>query len=451
MTAPRVVTPPPGPRSRALMERQERVLYPGLAHGTYPFVAARKAGWTVEDVDGNVYADLASGSGSVPLGAAPPAIVEAAVEAIRRFGNEDTHALTTELVAPLAERLLALAPASLTRLDIALNGTEAIETALRVMRRATGRPIVVGFHSAYHGESSLTAALGAEHHEIAAGARALVGGFEHIPYPHPYRSPFGPPRPGGSGDATVDYLRDHVLFHAVDPREVAGVVIEPIVGSGGVLEPPATFWPALTALCEEFGWLLCLDEVKTGFGRTGTLFAAERWDLQPDLMCLGKAMGGGVMPIGALLGSERALGGFDGPLDRQHVVVAAGLLRRRAGDARRVRRRRRAGERAGAGRRRARGARRAAGALRPRRRRARGRRLHRARARRRPGHPRARAGAAGGARLRVPGPRRPVRLEHDVPERPAVAGDGARRPPARPRAGRRRRRGGHGGALTSGG
>ena len=310
MTAPHVVTPPPGPRSRALMERQERVLYPGLAHGTYPFVAARKAGWTVEDVDGNVYADLASGSGSVPLGAAPPAIVDAAVEAIRRFGNEDTHAITTELVAPLAERLLAVAPASLTRLDIALNGTEAIETALRVMRRATGRPIVVGFHSAYHGESSLTAALGAEHHEIAAGARALVGGFEHIPYPHPYRSPFGPPRPGGSGDATVDYLRDHVLFHAVDPREVAGVVIEPIVGSGGVLEPPATFWPALTALCEEFGWLLCLDEVKTGFGRTGTLFAAERWDLQPDLMCLGKAMGGGVMPIGALLGSERALGGF---------------------------------------------------------------------------------------------------------------------------------------------
>ncbi len=311
MTAPRIVVTPPGPRSRELMDRQERVLYPGLAHGTYPFVAARKNGWTVEDVDGNVYADLASGSGSVPLGAAPPAIVEAAVEAIRRFGNEDTHAITTELVAPLAERLLALAPASLTRLDIALNGTEAIETALRVMRRATGRPIIVGFHSAYHGESSLTAALGAEHHEIAAGARALVGGFEHIPYPHPYRSPFAPPRPGGSGDATVDYLRDHVLFHAVDPREVAGVVIEPIAGSGGVLEPPETFWPALTALCEEFGWLLCLDEVKTGFGRTGTLFSAERWDLRPDLMCLGKAMGGGVMPIGALLGSERALGGFD--------------------------------------------------------------------------------------------------------------------------------------------
>jgi 4-aminobutyrate aminotransferase-like enzyme len=311
MTVPHIVVPPPGPRSRALMDRQDAVLYPGLSHGLYPFVVERKVGWTVEDVDGNVYADLASSSASVPLGAAPPAIVDAAVEALRRFGNEDTHALTTPLVAPLAERVLALAPASLTRLDISLNGTEAIETALRMMRRATGRPIVIGFHGGYHGESTLTAALGAEHHEIAAGARALVAGFEHVPYPHPYRSPFAAPRPGGTGDATVDYLRDHVLFHAVDPHEVAGVVIEPVVGSGGVLEPPATFWPALTALCDEFGWLLCLDEVKTGFGRTGTMFAAERWDLQPDLMCLGKAMGGGVMPIGAVLGSERALGGYD--------------------------------------------------------------------------------------------------------------------------------------------
>jgi 4-aminobutyrate aminotransferase-like enzyme len=308
---PRIITPLPGPRSRALLERQDRVLYPGLTHGGFPFVVDRKVGWTVEDVDGNVFADLASASASVPFGAAPPEIVAAATAALARYGSEDTHALTTALVAPLAEQLVALAPPSLTRVDIALNGTEAIETAIRVMRRATGRPIIVGFHSGYHGESSVTAALGAEHHEIAAGARSLVPGFTHVPYPHPYRSPFAAPRPGGSGDATVDYLRDHVLFHTVDPREVAGVVIEPIVGSGGVLEPPAAFWPALRALCDEFGWLLCLDEVKTGFGRTGTLFAAQRWDLRPDLMCVGKAMGGGVMPIGAVLGSELVLGGFD--------------------------------------------------------------------------------------------------------------------------------------------
>jgi 4-aminobutyrate aminotransferase-like enzyme len=102
-----------------------------------------------------------------------------------------------------------------------------------------------------------------------------------------------------------------MLFHAIDPAEVAGVVIEPVLGSGGVVVPPDGFWTALNELCEEYGWLLCVDEVKTGFGRTGRMFASELWDLQPDLMCLGKAMGGGVMPIGAVLGTEAVLGTFD--------------------------------------------------------------------------------------------------------------------------------------------
>ena len=179
------------------------------------------------------------------------------------------------------------------------------------MRRATGRPVVIGFHGGYHGESSTTAGLGAEHAEISVGLRGVGGGFLHVPYPHPYRTPFAPPREGGSGDSVVDYLRDHLLFHVVDPREVAGVVIEPVLGSGGVVTPSADFWDALQLLCREQGWLLCLDEVKTGFGRTGELFASDLWGLQPDLMCLGKAMGGGVMPIGAVLGTERVMGSFD--------------------------------------------------------------------------------------------------------------------------------------------
>jgi 4-aminobutyrate aminotransferase-like enzyme len=211
----------------------------------------------------------------------------------------------------LARRLLDISPASLTRVDLALNGTEAVESAVRFMRRSTGRPLILGFYGGYHGESTTTAGLGAEHHEIGQGVRGLGGGFIHAPYPRPFRSPFAPPRPGGSGDSTVDFIRDQLLFHAVDPAEVAGVVIEPVLGSGGVVVPPDGFWPALRELCDEHGWLLCLDEVKTGFGRTGRMFAAELWDLQPDLMCLGKAMGGGVMPIGAVLGSDAVLNSFD--------------------------------------------------------------------------------------------------------------------------------------------
>ena len=308
---PDIVVPPPGPRSREILSRQDDVLYPGLSHELAPFVVHRKLGYAVEDVDGNVFLDMASASASVPLGAGREDLLEPAIEALKRYGNEDSHALPSELMLPLAERLLSIAPRNLSRVDIALNGTEAVEIALKFLRRATGRQIVIGFFGQYHGESTTTATLGAERRDISKGLRQLSPGFVHVPYPNAYRSPFGEPRPGGTGDATVDYLRDQVLFHAIDPEEVAGVIIEPVVGSGGTLVPPDAFWPALVELCREFDWLLCADEVKSGFGRTGAMFAVEHWGVEPDLMCLGKAMGGGVMPIGAVLGSERAIGGFD--------------------------------------------------------------------------------------------------------------------------------------------
>jgi 4-aminobutyrate aminotransferase-like enzyme len=161
----------------------------------------------------------------------------------------------------------------------------------------------------YHGEAGMAGAVGAETADLSAGYRALMPGFVHAPYPNPYRTPFTA-RPGGTGDGTVDYIRDHLLHHAVDPSEVAGFVIEPVMGSGGCVAPPDEFWTALSTLCEEFDFLLTVDEVKTGFGRAGTMFAVERWGIEPDLMALGKAMGGGVMPIGAVLGTERSMG-FD--------------------------------------------------------------------------------------------------------------------------------------------
>jgi 4-aminobutyrate aminotransferase-like enzyme len=306
---PKVLTELPGPKSRAILERQAPLLYPGLAHELAPFVIARKEGYTVEDVDGNVFWDFISAMASVPLGSARPDITDAAVAAMRRYGMEDTHFYTHDFVLPLAEKLLAAAPAGLTRVDIALNGTEAVETAVRFMRRATGRPIVIGFMGGYHGEAGTAGAVGAETGDLSYGYRALMPGFVHVPYPNPYRTPFTA-RPGGSGDGTVDYLRDHLLFHAIDPREVAGFLIEPVMGSGGCVAPPEAFWGGLTELCRQLDLLLCVDEVKTGFGRTGELFAVQRWGIEPDVMALGKAMGGGVMPIGAVLGTDRTMG-FD--------------------------------------------------------------------------------------------------------------------------------------------
>jgi 4-aminobutyrate aminotransferase-like enzyme len=309
--APRLITDLPGPRSRELLERGSSTLYRGLHDGLTPIVLREKRGYTATDVDGNVFVDLASASASVPLGAGRRDLMAPAFEAIERIGNEDSHALASESTFELAERLVAIAPKSIGRVDIALNGTEAVETAIRLMRHATGRPVVIAFHGGYHGESTATATLGAEHSSISAGDRALVPGFVHVPYPDPLRSPFREPRPGGSGDSTVDYIRDQVLFHLVDPELVAGVVIEPILGSGGCIAPPDSFWPALTSLCAEHDWLLCADEVKSGMGRGGRMFAVERWGVEPDLICMGKGLGGGVMPIGAVLGSERVLGSGD--------------------------------------------------------------------------------------------------------------------------------------------
>ena len=175
------------------------------------------------------------------------------------------------------------------------------------MRRATGRPIVIGFMGGYHGEAGTAGAIGAETSDLSFGYRALMPGFVHVPYPNPYRTPFVA-RPGGTGDGTVDYLRDHVLHHAVDPREVAGFVIEPVHGVRAAASRRRTgSGRRSTDLCREFDFLLCADEVKTGFGRTGHMFAVERWGVEPDLMALGKSMGGGVMPIGAVLGTERSM------------------------------------------------------------------------------------------------------------------------------------------------
>jgi 4-aminobutyrate aminotransferase-like enzyme len=303
---PDIVVPMPGPRSREYRERERKALYRGTGEHLAPTVIARKSGFVIEDLDGNLLLDMASASGSVPLGACHPRLLEVATTAIARFGNEDTHVFTTEYVAPLAERLVELAPPSCTRVDFALNGTEAVEIAVRLMRRATGRPLVLGFLGGYHGETGTTASLGAEAADLSRGVRAITPGFFHVPYPNSYRSPFAPARSGGSGDATVDFLRDHMLFHSIDPRDVAGVVIEPVLGSGGVVMPPPTFFPALAD-----GWLLCADEVKSGCGRCGTFLAVERLGVMPDLVCLGKGLGGGVMPIGAVLGCERVMGDVD--------------------------------------------------------------------------------------------------------------------------------------------
>ncbi len=281
-------------------------------HSLAPFVVASKSGHTVTDVDGNVFVDLVSASGSVPLGAAREDLIEPAVAAMRAIGNEDAHGLTSPPFFELAERILAIAPDKITRVDISLNGTEAVETAIRMMRRATGRPIILGFLGGYHGESTTTAALGAETGDISQVERALVPGFVHAPYPNPYRSPFGPPRAGRHRRCD---RRLHPRPPALPPRRArprrrrrhrAGARVRRLRRSAGhVLDRAdrALRGVRLAALRRRGQ-----ERLRP---RRGGMLAIDRWGVEPDLICLGKAMGGGVMPIGAVLGTEEAMGGYD--------------------------------------------------------------------------------------------------------------------------------------------
>ncbi len=299
----------PGPKSREILARAALVLHGAsdADEATIPIVLDHKEGSLLTDVDGNVFIDFVGGWGSTPLGANPPVVMDAAVGGLRTFSVENTDYVSAEPLVDLAEALVEVAPEGLTKVAYEVSGTEAVETTLKLMRGATGRPYVISFFGQYHGESYAAQALSAQQAEFHGGMRHLMPGYLHVPYPDPSRCMF---HHAGQCDGTcvVAYIRDQLCFHLVSPDEIAGLVIEPIIGEGGVLTPPPPFWDALAEACDEFGWLLALDEVETGLGRTGKLFAAEHWGINPDLMCLAKGLSGGALPIGAVLMTDAVAG-----------------------------------------------------------------------------------------------------------------------------------------------
>jgi len=289
-----IVTEIPGPRSRALA----RELAEFEAHGVtyladdYPVFWESAAGATVTDVDGNRYIDLTSAFGVAATGHTNPHVVAAIAAQAQRLihGMGDVH--PTEIRTQLLARLAELAPGDLRKTYLSTSGAEAIEFALKTALLATGKPRTIAYHGAYHGLS-----LGA----------LEVAGIEK------FRAPFAPlvaeratflPYPGtdASVEAAIGDVRDAL---ARDP-DAGTVLLEPIQGRGGVIVPPDGFLRALRALCDEHGVLMILDEIYTGFGRAGTMFACERELVVPDLLCVGKALGGGV-PLAATIGSARVM------------------------------------------------------------------------------------------------------------------------------------------------
>ena len=306
---PSVKTTLPGPRSAALMARNDDVMYgPYREHETVPLYIESKSDWLIEDVDGNSFVDHVSAWGSNPLGAQPAETLDNTIAAMHKWGFEITDYVRSEPPIRLAERLVELAPPGISRVATGITGTEVVEGAVKLAREATGRPMILGFLGQYHGETTyLTAAGSTDLSEVTSNSAQYVSGLVFAPYPNSFRAPFHK-GPGPYDDTIyVDYLEEVLLRHQVDPEQIAGVLIEPVLGEGGIVIPSAEFWARLTGLCKRYGWALIADEVQTGIGRCGTMFAVERWDVEPDLLLLGKGFAGGVMPIGATLGTEEMM------------------------------------------------------------------------------------------------------------------------------------------------
>jgi len=285
---PEIVAPPPGPRSRALAEELARFEAPGantLAADDAPSVVWREAsGANVVDVDGNRYVDLTAGFGVAAVGHRHPAVVAA----VARQAEELVHGLGDVAAHParvaLATRLAALAPVDEPRVHFAVSGADAVEIALKSALAATGRPGVLAFDPGYHGTT-----LGA----LAASSRPeFRAPFAAHLHAHVVRLPYAAPRAA--------------IARALTGGAVGAVVVEPVVGREGVIVPPPGWLAALAAAAREAGALVVADEVFTGFGRTGRLFALERDGVRPDLLCVGKALGGG-LPIAAAIGRREVM------------------------------------------------------------------------------------------------------------------------------------------------
>jgi 4-aminobutyrate aminotransferase/(S)-3-amino-2-methylpropionate transaminase len=320
-------TPLPGPRSAEVLRRKAAVV-PDALSVLVPAVVERAEGALLHDLDGNTFIDMSGGIGCLNVGHGNPAVAQAMREQIGQFWHTDFSVVPYEPYVALAERLCRLAPVPGPKKAALFNsGAEAVENAVKIARAFTGRSALIAFTGGFHGRTLLTMTLTSKVHPYKAGFGPYAPEVYRAPFPDPYRRPRGLSEEE-YGAFCLEALR-HMLQTAVAPEEVAAVVVEPVQGEGGFVVPPAGFLPGVQELCRQHGILLIADEVQTGYGRTGRMFASEHFGIAPDLLCLAKSMAAG-MPLSAVVGRADVL---DAPGDSaiggtyvgNPVACAAGL------------------------------------------------------------------------------------------------------------------------------
>jgi 4-aminobutyrate aminotransferase / (S)-3-amino-2-methylpropionate transaminase / 5-aminovalerate transaminase len=289
----------PGPRSQALMKRRGGAVARGVFHAT-PIFVARSEGAVVEDVDGNRLIDFAGGIGCLNTGHRAPAVIDAIRRQLDCFLHTSFNVLPYESYVAVCEKLNALAPGKGPKKTILVNtGAEAVENAIKVARFYTKRPAIICFEDAFHGRTYMAMAATSKTHPYKAGFEPFPGDVYRIPYAYCFRCSYSLKYPSCEVHC-ARHLED-IFKRVVAAESVAAVVVEPILGEGGFVTPPAEFYPTLGAICRKYGILLIADEVQTGFARTGAMFASERLGLEPDLVTMAKSLTGG-LPMGAVTG-----------------------------------------------------------------------------------------------------------------------------------------------------
>ncbi|MFV2063685.1 MAG: aminotransferase class III-fold pyridoxal phosphate-dependent enzyme [Chloroflexota bacterium] len=294
-TAPRLVTEIPGPRARQHVDYDHRWTSPSLPRA-YPLVPVRGQGATIEDIDGNVFVDFAAGIAVNSTGHAHPDVVRAIGEQAAELLHYSASDFYLPIYAQTCEAIAATVPISgPKRVYLGNSGAEAVEAAIKLARRSTGRPNLVSFLGAFHGRTMGAVSLTASKASYHAGFGPLLPGVHHAPY-------------GRVED--LEYFRD-VLFSSIVPAsEVAAIFVEPIQGEGGYVIPEDGFLQGLREICDEHGILLVADEIQSGAGRTGRMWAIEHRGVEPDILLSAKGLASG-MPLSALVARASLLESWD--------------------------------------------------------------------------------------------------------------------------------------------
>jgi 4-aminobutyrate aminotransferase/(S)-3-amino-2-methylpropionate transaminase len=317
----------PGPKSQALMKRREAAVPRGIAHGT-PIFAARAEGAVLEDVDGNRFLDFAGGIGCLNAGHRSPRVVAAIREQVDAFLHTCFSVAPYEKYIAVAEKLNSITPGTFAKKTILVNsGAEAVENAIKIARFYTRRPAIICFEDAFHGRTMLTMSLTSKTHPYKAGFEPFAADVYRIPYAYCYRCSYSLKYP--SCDVFCAQHLEDTFKRVVAAEAVAAVIAEPVLGEGGFVTPPAEFFGVVQNICRKHEILFIADEIQTGFGRTGAMFAVERYGVTPDILISAKSIAGG-LPLAAVTGRAEimdapGIGGLGGTFGGNPVACAAAL------------------------------------------------------------------------------------------------------------------------------